>query len=252
MLRLLLFLPIILGCSKKSTAPGIVQPPPVIITPPPPPPANSNLNILYIGNSLTQVNDLPSMVTQISAWDSVNITYKDMSVGGYALEDHLNDGKIKTEIATGIYDYVVLQQGPSSLPASQANLLEYVGKIKTLCNATKSKVCVYMVWPEKVRISFLNDVIYSYTQAAAQTQSLLAPGGLAWKYAWTTDATLPLYGPDEFHPSVMGSFLAALAVYGAIRQKKDFSFLTHPNLPWKTAISEVQLTILKQAASKAL
>jgi len=235
MLRLLLFIPLILGCDKTPTTPGIVQPLPVIITSPPPS-ANSNLNILYIGNSLTQVNDLPAMVTQIGGQDSVNITYKDMSVGGYALEDHLNDGKIKTEIASGIYDYVVLQQGPSSLPASQANLLEYVGKIKVLCNSIKSKVCVYMVWPEKVRISFLNDVIYSYTQAATQTQSYLAPGGLAWKYVWASDATLPLYGPDEFHPSVMGSYLAALTVYGAVRQKKDFTFLTYQNLPWKTSI----------------
>jgi hypothetical protein len=34
--------------------------------------------------------------------------------------------------------------------------------------------------------------------------------------AWEQDSTLPLYGPDEFHPSTMGTYLAAMVVFERI------------------------------------
>lgn len=240
-IRLFVLMILLLGCSKNGNvaAPAITPPPGII-------------KILYIGNSLTQANDLPSMVTAIAKQDSVDIIFKDMSIGGTSLEDHWNQGLIQTEIRNGKYNFVILQQGPSSLPASQALLMEYVQKIKTVCVINKSNVCVYMVWPEKARLSFLDNVIDGYTQSALQTQSILAPGGLAWKHAWNLDPTLPLYSSDDFHPSIMGSFLAALTIYGSIKQKKEFNFLSYHDLPWKTAFTGAQLTILKQAALKAL
>lgn len=217
-----------------------------------PPLADNSLKVLFIGNSLTQSNTLPEMVAELARQDDIKIIYKDMSIGGTSLEDHWNDGKIQTEIANDKYDFVVVQQGPSSLATSRANLIEYVKKIKERCDQNNSSLCVYMVWPDKARLAFLDDVIYSYTQAAIQTQSLLAPAGLAWKHAWARDASLPLYSQDDFHPSVMGSVLAALTIYGSIKQKREFNFLHYQKISWKTVISETQFAILKQAALKAL
>ena len=37
--------------------------------------------------------------------------------------------------------------------------------------------------------------------------------GEAWRSAWARDNTLRLYGPDGYHPSAIGSFLAALTIY---------------------------------------
>jgi hypothetical protein len=42
------------------------------------------------------------------------------------------------------------------------------------------------------------------------------PAGEAWRAAWRRDPELPLYDRDGFHPSRLGSCLAALAVYQAI------------------------------------
>ena len=76
--------------------------------------------------------------------------------------------------------------------------------------------------------------------------------GLAWKYAWQADAQLPLYDSDGFHPSVTGSVLAALTIYGALRDKKDFKYLKYNQLSWQSAVSEAKFEVLKQAALKAL
>lgn len=249
-IRLFIVLTLLFGCSKSqnASAPVIIQPPP---PPPPPPVTTPDIRLLYVGNSLTTVNDLPSIVVELARLDSVNIAFKDMSLGNYSLEDHWRDGKIQAEIASVKYDFVVVQQGPSSLLSSQALLLEYVTKIKAVASTYSSNVCVYMVWPEKARLPFLDDVIYGYTQAAVQTQSFLAPGGLAWKKAWALDFRLPLYSSDDFHPSLMGSVLAALTVYGSIKQKKNFNFLSYDKFPWKT-IKESDFMTLKQAALEAL
>jgi hypothetical protein len=40
-----------------------------------------------------------------------------------------------------------------------------------------------------------------------------------WKTAWEIDATLPLYGPDAFHPSELGTYAAAVTIYAVARHR---------------------------------
>jgi hypothetical protein len=41
---------------------------------------------------------------------------------------------------------------------------------------------------------------------------MLFPVGRAWQEAWKLDPVMPLYGSDGFHPSLTGSWLAALVM----------------------------------------
>jgi hypothetical protein len=50
-------------------------------------------------------------------------------------------------------------------------------------------------------------------RVARRVNGLLLPAGDAWHAAWAEDSGLPLYGPDGFHPSSMGTYLAALVIY---------------------------------------
>ena len=52
--------------------------------------------------------------------------------------------------------------------------------------------------------------------AAEAVDGLLLPAGEAWVEAWKEDPSLSLYGPDNFHPSEMGSYLAALVIYAGL------------------------------------
>jgi len=208
--------------------------------------------ILYIGNSLTYVNDLPSMIAAIAKQDSTIITYTSLAYPDYSLEDHWNEGKLQGEIEKGNYDFVIAQQGPSALPESQVLLLESATKLAELCKKYNTKLVLYMVWPSKARSFDLDNVISSYTNAAEKTSSLLCPAGLAWKYAWEADPSLPLYSFDNFHPSVMGSLLAAITIYGSLANKNDVDFISYANYPGKENLTEARFTILRQAAIKAI
>ena len=214
--------------------------------------AVKNWRILFVGNSLTYVNDLPSMIAAIARQDSTIISYTSLLFPDYSLEDHWKEGKVQAEIENGGYDFVVAQQGPSALPESQVLLLEYATKFAEICKKHHSKLVLYMVWPSKARSFDLDNVISSYTHAAEKTSSLLCPAGLAWKYAWEADPALPLYSSDNFHPSVAGSLLAAVTIYGSLANRGAADFISYADCPWKEDITEVRFTILKQAAARAI
>jgi hypothetical protein len=215
-------------------------------------PGQKNLNVLFIGNSLTYSNDLPAMVAELGSMEGVTISYKMIAPGGVSLEDHWNAGDAQTEMAAHRYDLVVGQQGPSALPESQVLLKQYAGKFADECKKKQVPWSLYMVWPSESRIFDLDNVIYSYTQAAKTSSATLFPAGLAWKYAWQIDPDLPLYGSDRFHPSVAGSLLAAMTIYAVLQGKTNFDFIQRNNATWASEVSDDQLVKLKQAALKAI
>jgi hypothetical protein len=56
----------------------------------------------------------------------------------------------------------------------------------------------------------------SYRTAAEDVGGILLPAGDAWVAAWRQDPGLRLYGSDGFHPTELGSYLAALVIYGGL------------------------------------
>jgi hypothetical protein len=199
----------LLGCGRNVTAP------------PQPPPPERALRLLFIGNSLTSVNDLPGMVTALSkaAGDAHPIETEAVAYSNYALEDHWAQGDAARAIARGGWNAVVLQQGPSSLAASRANLIEYTRRFAPLIRQMGARPALYGVWPEAARLYAFDACIESYRAAADSVDGALYPVALAWKTAWAMDASLPLYGSDQFHPSPLGTYLAALVVYAVVRER---------------------------------
>ena len=213
---------------------------------------NKEINILFVGNSLTYSNNLPELIKELGKQDGIEIKYSSLSFPDYSLEDHWNEGKVQNELDKGEYDFMIAQQGPSALPESQVLLLEYTKKFKQLCDSQKTKLALYMVWPSKARSFDLDNVIYSYTHAADETKSMLCPSGLAWKNAWALDTSLALYGADNFHPGITGTVLAALTIYGTVTGINNFDFIRYNNISWHNEISKKKLDILKQAATGSL
>ena len=175
----------------------------------------TTLRVLYVGNSLTEYNDLPQMVEAVSrATGGPRIVSRAVALGGHSLEDHLartagalpGDGDVD-------WDFVVLQQGPSSLPESRVLLRRDVARFAEVIRAAGAEPAVYMVWPESTRPHAFPDVIESYRLAAADVGARLLPAGRAWQIAWSIEPGLALYGADGFHPSREGSLLAAIVIY---------------------------------------
>lgn len=203
------------------------------------------LRVLFIGNSLTYVNDLPAMVAALGRSAGTPIEYEAVARPDVSLEDHWNQGDARRAIARGRWTWVVLQQGPSALPASRVLLIEYAKRFDGEIRRVGARTAIYMVWPSRARRGDFPGVIQSYVAAAAAVKATLLPVGAAWREAWALDARLPLYGDDGFHPSPMGSWLGALVIYRQLTGQE-------PPQGSVAGLSAVDGSLLRRAASTAI
>src|SRR5262249_27236531 len=75
---------------------------------------------------------------------------------------------------------------------------------------------LYMVWPMTERFSDFTRVRDSYALAARDVEGYFLPAGESWRAAWQEDPAMALYGPDGFHPTLAGSYAAALTIFAAL------------------------------------
>ena len=199
--------------------PNSPEPPP---SPPPGPPIpnppglGAGARVLFVGNSLTQVNDVPAMVRSLAAAAGLDWFVDVQLSGGASLQDQWGRGQVQTKIRGGHWDAVVLQQGPSSLAESRSNLREWATTYDGLVRQSGGRSALYMVWPELSRFAWFDRVRDSYALAARDVDGWFLPAGEAWRAAWEEDAELQLYGGDGFHPTVAGSWAAALTIFGGL------------------------------------
>jgi len=201
--------------------------------------------VLFIGNSLTTVNDVPGLVARLAAASHQRFDYRTVAFDGYSLEDHWNRGEARRAIAGGGWSIVVLQQGPSALPESRVQLRASVRRFDLEIRRAGARTALYMVWPSAERLGDFEAVRTSYDLAARDVGGLLLPAGQAWREAWRLDSHLPLYGADRFHPTMAGSYVAALVMFEAFFERQP--------MPVAVAnVSAAQSALLQQAAHAAV
>jgi hypothetical protein len=229
--------------------PNSPEPPP---SPPPGPPIpnppglGAGARVLFIGNSLTQVNDVPGMVRTLAAAAGLGWFVDVQLSGGASLQDQWERGQVQAKIRGSHWDAVVLQQGPSSLAESRANLREWTGTYDELVRQSGGHSALYMVWPERSRFTWFDRVRDSYALAARDVDGWFLPAGQAWRVAWEDEPDLPLYGGDGFHPTVAGSWAAALTIFGGLAAH------SLAGLPAPAGMDSATAERLRRAAGEAL
>ena len=77
--------------------------------------AQGDVNILFLGNSYTAVNNLPQLVAKIAESNGKNVYFASSTPGGHLLLQHAENSTSLNLIKEGNWDYVVLQE-QSQLP----------------------------------------------------------------------------------------------------------------------------------------
>ncbi len=206
--------------------------------------------VLFIGNSLTYTNDLPRMLSALAELaggpviGTASATFPD-----FGLEDHWQRGTARDLLARHKWDFVVMQQGPSSLPESQVNLRQWTEQFGPPIRTAGAEPVLYMVWPTSQRRGDFPGVRTSYRNAAAAVSGLFAPAGDAWLAAWEEAPNRALYGPDGFHPGVDGTYLAAIVLLERIA---GIDPLTLPATIPGSTLDQATIRLLQRAARTAL
>jgi hypothetical protein len=216
--------------------------------------APAPLRVLFVGNSLTFTNDLPLIVAALA--DSVGkpMQVRAVTASGINLDVHWRGGRARRLLARSHWDVVVLQQGPSALRGSRALLLDYTRRFAPEIQKAGARPALYMVWPSKRRLRELAQVRESYRLAAQAVDGIFLPAGEAWRAAWGRDPSLPLYSPDERHPSAVGSYLAGLVIAARLTGVEPARFPAKVRLTNGTMVGAgtARAELLQAAAADAL
>lgn len=248
------------------------------------PASAATLRVLFVGNSYTYVNDLPALVAAMGATQGVRIQVTMRTEPDHSLADHLRDRRLRVLLSQP-WDWVVLQQGPSSLPESRAELIEstrdlaqrlrraqewrrrqalglgplrgapasasarVVGPPSEALRGT-ARIALFAAWPQLPYADGSPAAEESHRQAAASVRACVLPVAAAWRLARESGDAPRLYQPDGVHPTGPGTILAALTIVTGLLELK-----TPPPLVASedaAAVEQVRLKALEAAARRAL
>ena len=181
-----------------------------------PQPIGDGTKVLFIGNSLTYVNDVPGILQALA--DSAGgekLAVASRANANYALIDHWVDGVAQRDIAQGGWKWVVMQQGWTPAGIYRDTLRLAARNFGVEIAKIGAKGAMYQTWPPSNRPSDFAGSIESYELAAADINGVVFPVARAWLETWKKDPNVQLYS-DGLHASVAGSYLAALVMYARI------------------------------------
>ena len=196
-------------------------------------------NVLFIGNSYTYVNDLPTMIRSIAISFGDILTKDQSTAGGSSLNSHTTNTTTLSKMALGTWNYVVIQaqsQEPSFPPSQVASQTYPYAKIlvDSIRSANPcSEPVFFMTWGRKngdasncasyppicTYTGMQQRLRESYMEMADSNKATVAPVGVAWKTVRDSFPLIELYQPDESHPSIYGSYLAACVFYATLYKK---------------------------------
>jgi hypothetical protein len=197
--------------------------------------AQDSISVLFVGNSYTYVNDLPSMTSNLAVSLGDEITFDSKTNGGFTFANQLNDPLTHTKIESKPWDYVILQgqsQEPS-FPYTQVNTNTLPQAVQLADSVYDNRYCsqtmFFMTWGREVgdpqwdsinTFYKMNDRLrLAYLRFVDSTESSVAPVGVAWRYVRDNHPTIQLYSGDGSHPSVAGTYLAACTFYASLFRK---------------------------------
>ncbi len=179
---------------------------------------DKELQVLFIGNSLTENNELPWMVLQMARADGIPMRYEQVTGGGMQLEHHWGSGKgdAVQKIARGKWDIVVLQEHSERPLTEPAKFLQYAKAFHGKIKAAGAKTFLYVTWPKKGTPEKQAEVDKAYASVAKELGATLVPVGPAFTRLSKDRPDLELYDEDGVHPTPIGTYLNALVFHRAL------------------------------------
>jgi hypothetical protein len=169
---------------------------------------SSALNMLFIGNSFTQRNDLPGLIAAMAAERGIAIKHRLISAGGASLRNHWNAGHAAKAIVSGGFDYIVLQE-QSTLPVKNAKrMAENVRLFDEVIKQAGSKTVLYMTWARQLAPESKQAITDAYLSIGGEIAAIVIPVGVVWQKLLAMTDQPQLYDRDQNHPSPAGSYLA--------------------------------------------
>ena len=210
-------------------------------------PKENPLNVLFIGNSYTSTNSLPTIFQKIA----VSAGYarpivKSSTPGGYTFQEHLASSATRSMISSQHWDVVIMQE-QSEVPAAAQTMPEvnksFLSGFEGLYELVKesnpeARVILFETWARNANCwsngtvdplrdgknpsDMLQRLKAGYEEAS---QSMINQGeppveiarvGELWGINYGSASPIRLHDSDGSHPNFAGSYLAALDIFSTV------------------------------------
>lgn len=226
---------------------------------------NKSYSLLFIGNSYTYYNDMPTaLFAPIAQAAGYRVDVTAITKGAHTLAKHADPadeyGAKVTAALTGEkkYDFILLQE-QSLRPAAQspASFFGAVRNLSARIRATGAEPILYATWGRKAGASALDTYGWTnesmtyrlaagYAAIGAELDIPVVHVGLAFHAVYKNRAETELYNADLSHPSYAGSYLAAMTLFAGV-------FGIDPKtVPYDGDLTSAEAALLREAAYNAV
>lgn len=168
--------------------------------------------VLFVGNSHTYFNGgvdahLQGLLDAVHPeWGAV---IQARTIGGATLEQHYADLTTLSTIQTGNWDLVILQE-QSSRPMNYPDLFyQACQNLDAVIAQSGALTGFYMTWAWRNNPEMYIPIRNAYNYIGAYLDGLVCPAGVAWYNNNQSPDSLDLYAPDNYHPSLNGTYLVS-------------------------------------------
>jgi hypothetical protein len=221
-----------------------------------------DLNILFVGNSYTHMNEMPFIFDKIAKSKGKSVHIEMNTRSGSSFNIHTTRPDLFESIKSRSWDFIVLQGYSRELSYDSDYLdtatMPYIKQIldSIFLNDSCTNVLLYMTWgykegfDEREQIDtyekMADKIADGYQYLSDSLKVALVPVGMVWKNIRKKYPEIELYDADKAHPSKVGSYLSACSFYAAIFNESPEGAIT------STISNEIAPIIQKMAASYVL
>ena len=200
-----------------------------------PNPNKEDYHVLFVGNSLTYVHDIPAIIKSMVEADGGHFGYVKQTVGGAYIKDHENDFYKNMDLYT--FTDVILQGQSFEAVGNYSEFEEYMLKYSKRVKETNAKLHFYQTWGyDKNKwaanvngetVIMTQFAMYDLLQEAYDKAALLAGAsvtrsGEAFEI-YIKEYDLPSLYQDLNHQSIYGAYLSACCHYAMITGKSPIN-----------------------------
>ena len=197
-------------------------------------------SIIYIGNSFFYFNNgISGMVSRILAsadpkyalrtalvtisgsgfdWHDVGSHFRPDAVGRYTIDAN---NVVTFNQPSRLFDLAIMMdcsQCPVH-PQLKGIFYEYAKKHAETVRKNGAEPVFFMSWAYLDKPEMTEQLAEAYTRIGNENKALVIPAGLAFAKSVKQRPDIRLYTVDKRHPTMAGTYLAALTIYSAIFKK---------------------------------
>ena len=192
--------------------------------------SQNQIDVLFIGNSLTGYNDLPRLFKSLSIESGKSVSVDKCFKYGLALRHIVDDASVISKINEKNWDYIILQSDDITAFDDMYHIeINTLTKFKEYIhnNCSTTKIIYEMIWGLRDGVNIQGEGYYTYKQyikkiydgtlyIANELNLIIAPVGWAWQQSRQERPNLELFSSDKAHPAYPGSYLGACAFFNII------------------------------------